>query len=211
MVQKAGGEIYYEVSQLSRLLPDQAMALLPDGLAESNSPRVIKLRDCSIDGELISRATNYKIRHIDLSGSNVTDQGMLDVMTMHSLESIDISRTQVSDAGLVGLNDLTHLKELDLGETLATDQVTLSIKHLDALQVLRLPPRTTDSGLLNLLELPQLQVLIIDGCNVTEDGYNERTKLPKLDARSAEGCPQISRMATETVLDTLSSRRNEED
>ncbi len=64
---------------------------------------------------------NENVRHLDLSGTSVTDDGMRHVAMFTRLSKLQMSRTRVGDAGLARLGSLSELEYLNLYGTAITD------------------------------------------------------------------------------------------
>ena len=64
---------------------------------------------------------NENVRHLDLSGTSVTDDGMRHVAMFTRLSKLQMSRTSVGDAGLARLGSLSELEYLNLYGTAITD------------------------------------------------------------------------------------------
>ncbi len=93
---------------------------------------------------------SFPIRHLVLSRTQVSDEGLLHLKKLTSLSGLYISGTQITDAGLVHLKELNKLEELDLSDT-----------------------QVTDDGLIHLKELTNLAVLTLSGTQVTDDGVEK--------------------------------------
>ena len=78
------------------------------------------------------------IRWLDLSGTGITDSGLVHLTAMPHLERLQLDRTAITDAGLASLKPLRELESLNLYGT-----------------------RITDAGLTTLAELPRLRRLYL--------------------------------------------------
>ena len=54
------------------------------------------------------------LKYLDLTGTKVTDAGLVHLKGLANLEALMLTHTQVTDAGLVHLEGLANLKCLDL-------------------------------------------------------------------------------------------------
>ena len=86
-------------------------------------------------------------------------------------QGLFLSGTQVTDAGVVHLQGLTQLQRLSLGEAQVTDAGLVHLRGLTQLQDLSLYlTQVTDAGLVHLKGLTQLQDLYLKGTQVTDAG-----------------------------------------
>jgi Leucine Rich repeats (2 copies)/Leucine Rich repeat len=103
----------------------------------------------------------------------VGDQGVIRLMGLGDLNRfvLDLSDTEVSDDGLAHLKGLTRLTHLDLSGTRVTDRGLARLKGLTKLTHLNLSrTRVTDAGLANVTGVKSLSSLSLDGCQVTDAG-----------------------------------------
>lgn len=139
-----------------------------------------------------------------LSGSQVTDAGLVHLKGLNNLRWLILSDTQITDAGLEHLKGQTKLKRLELYRSQVTDvglehmegltnieilnfyriQITDDgLQHLKGLTKLKLlgllETKVTDTGLEHLKGLTNLEHLGLRGTNVTEAGAKDlQTALP---------------------------------
>ena len=71
-----------------------------------------------------------RFERLRLSGSSVSDAGVVHLKGLVSLTKLDLSSTRVSDAGLVHLKGLGSLRHLDLRHTQVSDA---GLDHLEGL------------------------------------------------------------------------------
>ncbi|MGO8689900.1 MAG: hypothetical protein ACLQLG_09715 [Thermoguttaceae bacterium] len=76
---------------------------------------------CPTDEDLKNIAKLNNLRRLILSGSRVTDAGMVQLKGLARLTCLDLSQTKVGDAGLDHLKGLTNLRSLTLYSTDVTD------------------------------------------------------------------------------------------
>ncbi len=76
---------------------------------------------------------NANVRHLDLSGTSVTDDGMRHVAMFTRLSKLQLSRTWVGDEGLARLGSLSELEYLNLYGTAITDAGLGTLKALPKL------------------------------------------------------------------------------
>lgn len=114
-IERRGGKVDIEsLDWMERSFGD--FAALADRL------RQIILRDCP-DGDAFlkylsdnSKELRY-LNELDLSGSTVTDAGLLSLAELRSLERIDLSKTRVTASGLEELAKLPQIEWINVWET----------------------------------------------------------------------------------------------
>lgn len=127
----------------------------------------------------LSALSPQSISYLDLHRLPVTDEGLKYVEHLSGLVQLDLYETDISDKALVHLRQLRKLKELDLHSTLikgsglaflsdSLKKLALRSDELGNLQLKYLPP------------LPNLDVLDVERCQMTNDGLTPVAKLPKL-------------------------------
>ena len=107
------------------------------------------------------------IRWLDLSGTGITDAGLLHLAAMPHLERLQLDRTAITDTGLAALRPLTELESLNLYGT-----------------------GITDAGLTMLAELPRLRRLYLWQTRVGPEAVqaliDARTRRPEIAAWEQE-------------------------
>ena len=111
------------------------------------------------------------VRYLDLSGTDVTDRGLLQLQGLTKLESVKLEYMQVTDAGLPQLQGLRHLILLDFRGTQVTDAGLVHLGRLTRLRVLGLEAtQVTSGGLSHLQGMSRLEELDLSGTQVTDAG-----------------------------------------
>ena len=105
-----------------------------------------------------------KLRRINLSRTEITNEGMKRIGTMHELEQLRLASRRVDDAGLAPLAALGHLRFLHLIDTPITDAGLDQLHGLKTLESLYLDgTKVSDDGLAKLLAaLPGIHLHIDD-------------------------------------------------
>ena len=132
-------------------------------------------------GARFKRDTLGEIMEISLSGTPVTDAGLVHLKGLTKLETLWLGSTQITDGGLIHLTGLTKLKNLGLWDASVTDAGLVQLKGLTKLERLNLEgTQITDAGLEHLTGLTKLETLWLDDTQVTDTGVAELKKaLPK--------------------------------
>lgn len=116
-------------------------------------------------------ASLHGLRAVNLTESNISDQGVKLLCDNQTIESLVLSYTNVSDFGLDSLARLIDLRELDLSLTMITDSGLEKLGTLKTLEELRLAATAiSDEGLIHLLSLQKLSYLDISETAVSEEG-----------------------------------------
>jgi formylglycine-generating enzyme required for sulfatase activity/dsDNA-binding SOS-regulon protein len=132
-------------------------------------------------GAEIGRNAQGEIVRVILSGTQITDAGLVHLAGLTSLESLRLKGTQVTDAGLVHLKGLTELRSLFLNGTQVTDAGLVHLKGLTSLEKLYLRyTQVTDTGLEHLKGLTNLETLALSRTQVTDAGLVHLAGMTKL-------------------------------
>ncbi len=138
---------------------------------------------------------------LDLSSTDVTNDGLAHLKGLTRLSELDLSQTRVTDTGLAHLKGLTNLSCLRLGEPAAIGSTNLS--RIGANNV-----RITDAGLAHLTGLTNLAELELGRLKITDAGaahLRGLTNLTKLDFSRTEitdaALSQLKRLSKLSSLD----------
>ncbi len=134
----------------------------------------IGLRDLAHLGELKS---------LDLSRSQVTDEGLKVVSQFESLEVLKLETAEhITLAGIEYLAALKNLRTLDLQVTGATAAWAKQISSFPQLQNVDLRENPIgDAGIESIVKLLDLRGLGLDGTDITDKGVRRLTVLTKLE------------------------------
>ena len=95
------------------------------------------------------------VRALDLSGSQVSNEGLVRLAKLNNLRTLNLERTRVTDQGLGSLRDLTQLKNLNVGGTAVTKAGTEQLDGLRDLQV-SFASTTSNQTMAPMLMLPPM-------------------------------------------------------
>lgn len=159
------------------------ITLDPDGRARS-----IDLASKPVgDSDLELLKGLVALEELDLSGTNVTDAGLVHLTGLKSLKRLNVGAglmkpTNVTDAGLEHLKSLHQLEQLVLSGAKITDDGLEQLAPLQNLQRLYLfQTRITDAGLKHLESLQELEILRVGRTAVTQEAAEQfQAKMPKL-------------------------------
>jgi Leucine-rich repeat (LRR) protein len=166
----------------------EVVGLLNVGLGESEPPPV------DFGDEDVHHLANLPhLRHLQLSGSRVTDDGLTSLGGLTRLEHLDFGGAPITGRGFAHLRrlkqlrklwlcgspirdeHLTHLaaspelETLNLRETQVSDAGMVHIAKLEELRDLDLAnTRLTDAGMIHVAKLPRLQLLCLAGTQITD-------------------------------------------
>ena len=104
------------------------------------------------EGELTERDAGA-VEDLHLEGTQITDEGLKDVVKLRGLGFLDLDNTQITDAGLKEVVNLKQLAGLVLGGT-----------------------KITDAGLEEVAKMQQLTYLNLSDTQVTKAGVAELQK-----------------------------------
>jgi hypothetical protein len=100
----------------------------------------------------LSRMT--RLRHLDLSGTGLTDRGLEALRALHELETVSLAWTSVTDAGVAHLSGCERLRDVNLLGTSSGDDALRALAGKASLCQLRTGNAVTDAGLALLHEIP---------------------------------------------------------
>lgn len=193
------------VSNLMKLINLQYLNLtgipLQSGQVLINLPRIllaltdlqgINLKNCTISNLGLASLSNPRhiitLKGLDLSGSNITNEGVSHLTSLPALERLNLSGCQITDDSLHALSRLTNLQHLNLNYTYITDVAPLN--HLTGLKSLRLMGcnKITNDSLAVLRDLASLESLSLSECSqITATGVLNLSKLTALKSLSLSG------------------------
>jgi hypothetical protein len=105
-----------------------------------------------------------KLRHLNVSSSDLFDEHLDVIIQIENLELLDLDSTEITDKGLQQLSQLKKLKELRLKDNpQLTDnciEFLSNIKHLEFLHIGN--TSITTSGLRTLLDNKKMKSIILD-------------------------------------------------
>ena len=76
---------------------------------------------CRFDLETLNQLSRITtLEELDLTGTDLTDQGLLELAVLPSLKILSLGRTEISDAGIAHLSQFKNLESVDLTGTAVT-------------------------------------------------------------------------------------------
>ncbi|MEJ2704690.1 MAG: redoxin domain-containing protein [Sedimentisphaerales bacterium] len=122
------------------------------------------------------------LRKLYLSGTQITDAGLVHLKTLAGLQTLCIHGTKVGDLGIQYIKDLSTLRFLCLHDTQVGDVGIGYIKELKQLRTLKLyRTRVTDAGLESLKDLSLLTYLDLEETQITDAGLEHIGNLISLE------------------------------
>ena len=139
------------------------------------------------------------LEELDLSVSEVTDDGLVNVGSLAELKTLRASCPDIGDQGMTHLIRLRSLEVLDLSGTKITDRSADVFVAMPKLRELCLRETAFgDAGLARLAQSRQLEILDLDETRVTDVGLAQLPMLPQLRELTLSG-PKIGRAALSHV------------
>jgi hypothetical protein len=162
--------------QLRRALAEE----LGGGLrSRDRRVRSITLGTAATDADIRKFDVFSEIEYLDVSSSQVTNQGLTDLTLFPHLKALTLNETGITDAGLIRLAKLPELYELNL---INTPIVGDGVRHLPR-SIIKLNldySQFSDDGCRNLQHLTNLSELSLQGTLVTDEGVARLMDLPAL-------------------------------
>jgi hypothetical protein len=95
-----------------------------------------------------------QLRHLDLSGTRITDRGLEVLRDLPNLETISLAWTTITDSGVAALARCEHLTRVDLGGTATGDGAIKALGGKRYLRTFSTGNRVTDAGVVHLHAYP---------------------------------------------------------
>ncbi|HET6884344.1 MAG TPA: M56 family metallopeptidase [Pirellulales bacterium] len=141
----------------------------------------LELGKSAITDDQFAKLPLRNLRHLDLSGTAVSDQGVSHLRRLEKLEWLDLSGTAVTDKGLAALTNLKNLEIVSFDGTPITDAGVAYLAKLPRLGALGLSGTAIgDAGLEHLRNSTSLSSLRLKGTRVTDAGIVALKALSKL-------------------------------
>ena len=110
-----------------------------------------------------------KVTELRLNVTQITDEGLNEVIKLPKLRGLSLWDTKITDAGLKEVIKLKHLSYLNLGGTKITDAGLKELAKLKSLTELNIRyTRITDAGLKELAKCKQLEKLHLGHTQITD-------------------------------------------
>lgn len=111
-----------------------------------------------------------RLRHLSLSWTQITDDGVAILSRLEQLESLAISSPHISDAAMDDVVKFKNIEWLSLGGTQIGDASVSRLRELGKLKGLRLSAAVTNQGLPLVAQLERLETLSLGGKRVDDSG-----------------------------------------
>lgn len=98
------------------------------------------------------------LRHLDLSGTAITDRALEILCELPALETLGLAMTHISDEGLASLTQCRELREVNLSWTHTGDGALRALAGMPKLHTLSTGNNITDAGMRLLHDLPVFKV-----------------------------------------------------
>ena len=142
------------------------------------------------DADLARLKGLAELSRIDISDTQVTDQGLLHLQGHVSLFAVHLHSTAVTDRGLEHLQGLPALQGLGLTRTAVTGSFLQHFQDHPRLQVLELDySKINDQGLQGLQGLTEIYRLQVSHTGITDAGFMHLRHLQKLHSLHANDIP----------------------
>jgi Leucine-rich repeat (LRR) protein len=194
MIETSGGQVAYDfqLNSAKQYLPSalpHGPGWLRSFFGENFFSDVSRVTLKGGDADLARIRGLSHLKELILTDANVTDIGLESLRDLRQLEGLWLSGSQISDKGLINLAGLNHLRVLCFYDTEITDDGLKELQRLRQLHTLVLRnTKVTDSGLLVVKDLAPLRVLCLaDNINVTDAGLVNLKDLASLRSLDLSG------------------------
>lgn len=129
-----------------------------EAILEMSNLSSVRMERMANDRVLDVVAKLTELRHLDLSNSAITDEGLAKLGNLINLEELNLAGTAIDGSGLQALSGLKKLVRLDLSRTRLNDEALPFVTAFDSLDRLEVSyTKVTDVGLKVLKLMPSLQ------------------------------------------------------
>jgi len=119
------------------------------------------------------------LKHLELEGTNITDQALRHVGNAPTVTYLSLSHTSITGQGFPFLSKLTDLRTLELNDTDLEDQYVAELCQHE-LHAISLPSQATDKTLAQLADCKSLRVIDLEDTQVTAAGLKHLRSMPHL-------------------------------
>ncbi len=141
-----------------------ALARLPGRL-------FVDLTKSRVGDDAIHALTGLRVHGLGLSSTQVTDEGVRQLVKIESLEHLDLQDVDVTDAAIAELKRHPRLRSLNLGGPRISDNTIAALAKLAGLKYVYLKDaQITDRGVAELEKLSGLKQLYLTNTPITDRG-----------------------------------------
>jgi internalin A len=156
------------------------------------------------DAGLVHLSGLTQLKRLVLDDTRITDAGLAHLEGLYQLETLTLARTAITDAGLAHLKRLTRLKELDLSGTQSTGSGLAHLENLKLLNILLLgSTKLDDAGMAYIGRLTSLLNLdLTDDTRLTGVGLSHLkglTRLQSLSLQNVDVSPDVLEQLRRTL------------
>jgi internalin A len=131
---------------------------------------VVRFLDKPADSRTLAQLASFAdLRELDIQTTIGSDADLRLLGGLRHLRKLLLNRAKITDAGVATIAGLPELEELELIAWNVTDDGLKSLTSLRHLRVLHVACRSDGSGLVALKDLPNLQVLNLDGTKTSPE------------------------------------------
>lgn len=164
--------------------------------------------DSNLKDEWLEYLAGLQLRKLLISGTEITDGGIIHLSKISTLQRLNLGRTKVTNVGIKNLLPLQNLIYLGLRGTRVTDDVIDSLKNFPNLQELDLRDcSVTWAAIARLKELPRLQIFSLGPIPLTPEQLRPLKEMKTLQNLRLDHCslgePGMSELATFTNVSEL--------
>jgi hypothetical protein len=171
-VQSLGGSVVRE-SDVARGPDPFGGAPLVSASAKADPGPADKLR------ELLGMEVTDQVVRVNLGDRQVADDDLKLLTSLANLQDLGLSGTPITDKGLVHVGGLTQLRTLSLGQTNIGDEGLSYLRDLTNLENLNLHgTKITNEGLVHLRGFKKLWQLSLDSTELSDEGLAHLRELP---------------------------------
>ncbi len=130
--------------------------------------------------EILTKVDLPKLQALYLRRIPLDDNGLRNIGSLSSLFEISLDGTNITDNGLRYIADLSNLKNLDVNHTRVTGSGLVHLRDHDLRTLMMIESPLTEEGFLSMPAWPNLELLRVDGCPLTDRAIQSIARYPFL-------------------------------
>jgi hypothetical protein len=179
-IQKVGGTVHYDYAETApRTVSSSGKPWEPEWLLKLlgedffHKPVNITFFDTPKDEGWIKAVNSLpSLKTLLLSGGNISDETLDNLLELPNLEELHANSSSVSDEGLKNLEKFPKLRWLTIHYTKVTDSGLVHVKNLKHLEwLILIGDNISDASIPNLSSMTTLQLLDVRGTAITANGH----------------------------------------
>ncbi len=183
---------------------DEDLKLLAD-----RQPLNLSFKQCEVTGTGLKYLPDWPLKGISFEGSSLTDEGLKEVSRFKTITKLDLSGTGISDQGLVALEKLPRLEHLELTMCphLTISGIEKVLKTCTSLRVLKMNHVKINRSVIPMIVASKLTTVELGGDWLRDQDVMELSKLDRLTSLGLVGSENLTDKSIDYVAGMKNLRR----